>query len=80
MTSITLTTTRPAQTPDTLQVLIEHQPREREVQCHTCGARTFDAQHGICDRCIDAGRLTTTCTCREGIRAAQVATEKEHAA
>ncbi len=72
-------TTRTAQLPDRLDIVVEHQPRERAVQCVGCGARDqWQAQHGYCDRCIARGLLRTTCGCREGVLAAQA--EKERAA
>lgn len=61
--------------PATLQVLVEHQPRERAIRCTGCGAgNQWDAQHGYCNSCIDRGRLHTSCRCSEGVRAAQAVT------
>ncbi len=79
MTTEQLTrTTQTAVTVHDLQLItIEHQPRERAVQCAGCGAgNQWQAQHGYCDRCITRGLLRTTCGCREGVLAAQAEKER----
>lgn len=68
----TLETTRTEQLANTLDIVVEHQPRERAIHCTGCATLTWQAQHGYCDDCIRRGHLRTTCACREGVLAAHV--------